>query len=172
MTVLPALAVGVAQQKPSPPATPVAYVSSQRISNETAEGKAGVARMQALQRERATEVRDKQQALETTRRELAAAQGDDRVRLQAQEQQQRGEFERAVAQAQTELQGLQRKISAELTPKVKAVVAETVKGTGIQVVLSGESSVVWAADGLDLTSQVIEKMNAQAAAPPAPGQEP
>lgn len=170
MTALPALVVGVAQQRPAAPGSPVAYVSAQRISNETTEGKAGVARMQALQRERADQVRFKQQALEATRRQLAAAQGADRASLQAQEQQQRGELEKAALQAQADLQGLQRTISTELTPKVKTVVAEIVKDTGIQMVLSGESAVVWAADGLDLTSRVIAKMNAQPAVPPAPGQ--
>jgi len=169
ISVLPALAVGVAQQKAAPQHSPVAYVSAQRISNETTEGKAGVARMQALQRERADQVRFKQQALEATRRQLAAAPAADRASLQAQEQQQRAELEKLAMQSQADLQGLQRTISTELTPKVKAVVAELVKDTGVQMVLSGESAVVWAADGLDLTSRVIEKMNAHPAAPPVPG---
>ena len=39
------------------------------------------------------------------------------------------------------------------------------KGTGVQVVLSADTTVVWAAQGLDLTSPVIERLNAQAAAP-------
>jgi hypothetical protein len=51
MTLAPALAVAALRQ-PSPPRGPVAYIVSQRITNETNEGKAGVARMQALQRER------------------------------------------------------------------------------------------------------------------------
>ena len=81
MTVLPALAVGFAQSRPAQAIGPVAYVSSQRISSETADGKAGIARLQALQRERTTDARTKQQALEATRRQLAAAEGDERVRL-------------------------------------------------------------------------------------------
>lgn len=172
MTVLPALAVGVVQQKPAPLATPVAYVSSQRISNETTDGKAGVARLQAAQRERAAEVRTKQQALDTARKQMAQAPDPvERARLQAQEQTLRGDLERAASQSQADLLTLQRQVSAEVATKVKAAVVEVVRGTGVQLVLNGESSVVWAADGMDLTSQVIEKMNAQAAAPPAPGQE-
>jgi outer membrane protein len=165
MTVLGALAVGLAQPPPAQATGPVAYVSSQRISAETAMGKAGIARIQTMQRERTTDVRTKQQTLEATRRQLAAAQGDERVRLQAQEQQQRTEFERAVAQAQTDIQALQRQVLGELSPKVKSAVEEVVKSTGIQVVLSSDVAVVWAAPGLDLTSRVIEHLNASS--PPA-----
>ena len=167
MSLLPALGVSLARQGPAPAIGPVAFVSSQRISNETVEGKAGIARLQTLQRERRADAQTKQQTLEATRKQLAAAQGDERVRLQAQEQRQRGEFERAVAQSQTDIQALQRQISAELTPKVKAAVEQVVKSTGVQVVLSSDNTVVWAAPALDLTTRVIEQMNASA--PRAPG---
>ena len=69
----PALAAGAFQQRTAPPGGPVAFVVSQRISNETSEGKAGIARMQALQRERTAEARTKQEALQATRRQIARA---------------------------------------------------------------------------------------------------
>jgi len=72
ITVAPALAVGAFQQRPAAPSGPVAFVVSQRISNETSEGKAGIARMQALQRERTAEARTKQEALQATRRQIDA----------------------------------------------------------------------------------------------------
>ena len=87
------------------------------------------------------------------------------MRLQAQEQQQRTDFEKAVNQSQVDLQNLQRQISNDLGIKVKAAIEALVKGTGVQVVLSADTTVVWAAQGLDLTSPVIERLNAQAAAP-------
>jgi len=169
MTALPVLAVGVAQQRPAPPGGPIAHVSSQRISNETSDGKAGIARLQAAQRDRAADVRAKQQALETTRQQITMAADDAaRVRLRADEQRLRTELERAVAQSQTDLQTMQRQVSAEVATKVKAALEEVVKGTGVQVVLNNETAIVWSAPGLDLTSQVIEKMNAQASAPRKP----
>ena len=169
MTAVPLLAVGVTQQRPAPPAGHVAFVSSQRISSETTDGKAGVARLQAAQRDRAADVRTKQQALETTRQQMTLAADDAaRVRLRAEEQRQRTELERAAAQSQADLQAMQRQISAEVATKVKAAVEEVVKGTGVQVVLNGETTIVWSTTGLDLTSQVVENMNAQAAAPRTP----
>ena len=166
ITLGPALAAGAFQKRPAPPGGPVAYVVSQRISTETTEGKAGIARMQALQRERGADARTKQEALQATRRHIDAT-GDsaERTRLQAQEQQQRTDLEKAVSQSQTDLQSLQRQISSEMAVKVKAAIADLVKGTGVQVVLSADTTVVWAAPGLDLTSPVIERLNAQPAAP-------
>ena len=161
-----ALAAGALQQRPAPPSGPVAFVVSQRISNETTEGKAGIARIQALQRERAADARTKQEALQATRRQIDATQDNaERTRLQAQEQQQRTDLEKAVNQSQVDLQNLQRQISNELGAKVKVAIQDLVKGTGVQLVLSADNTVVWAAQGLDLTSPVIERLNAQPAAP-------
>lgn len=169
VTVLGAIAVGLAQPRAVTAPGPVAYVSSQRISNETADGKAGVARLQTMQRERAADVRTRQQALETTRQQMTLAKDDAaRVRLRAEEQQQRTELERAAAQSQADFLSLQRQVSAEVATKVKAAVQEVVRGTEVHLVLNGESSVVWAAPGLDLTSAVIERMNAQPSAPRTP----
>lgn len=156
------------QQRPATPAVTVAYVSAQRISNETAEGRAGLARVQALQRERSDDVRLKQQALEGTRRQLPLAQADAKPRLQAQEQQQRSELERAVSRGQADIQALQRQVSADLLTRVKGVIGEVVKGRGIQVVLNLETAVVWGAPSLDLTDAVIARMNAGAAAQTPP----
>ena len=79
ITVAPALAAGAFQQRPAPPSGPVAFVVSQRISNETTEGKAGIARMQALQRERTADARTKQEALQATRRQIDATAGQRRA---------------------------------------------------------------------------------------------
>ena len=105
--------------------------------------------------------RSRRRVVKSTRPQDSA----ERTRLQAQEQQQRTDLEKAVSQSQVDLQNLQRQISNELGVKVKAAIEDLVKGTGVQVVLSADTTVVWAAQGLDLTSPVIERLNAQAAAP-------
>jgi Skp family chaperone for outer membrane proteins len=158
--------VGVAPQRKASPTGVVAYLSVQRITNETREGKDGLARVQALQRERGDEVRQKQQALEVIRNQLSLAQPEARLRLMSQEQQQRLELERAVARGQADLQSLQRQMNAEMNARVRTVVAEIVKGQDIQVVLNLEAAVVWAAPSIDLTDAVIGRMNATPSAPP------
>ena len=151
----------IAQTAPAIPAeATVVYVSGQRLSNETEIGKEGQTRMQALQRERAEDLRVRQQTLEDTRRALAGATDEaERSRLQLQEQQQQADFARAQVQAQNDVQSLQREIQAELRPAVQAALAELLKGTNVEVVLPLETAVVWAAPGRDVTNAVIERLN-------------
>jgi len=149
-----------AGQAPAPRATSqVAYISGQRILAESRDAKADFARLPALQKERATALRAKQQALEATRQKLAQADGPTRLQLQQQELEQRTDLERSTVQAQTDLQALQRQLDADLKIKVKAVVEELVKGKNIQVVLN-DTTVIWAAPDTDLTTSVIERLNA------------
>jgi len=152
-------------QAAAPRTSQIGYVSAQRILTDSAAGKADVARVQTMQQQRATELRAKQQTLEATRQQLIqASDASARGQLQQQEQQQRIELERASTQAQTDLQALQRQMQVDMQTRVKSVMDDVVKGQNIQVVLNGDTSVVWAAPGLDLTAAVIERMNAQPAA--------
>lgn len=150
------------------PAATMGYVSAQRISAETAEGRAGVARVQAMQRERGADVQAKQNAFAASANELGAATPENRPRLQGVLQQRRSEFEQATIRAQADVQAVQRQVSADMLARVRSVVGEVVKGREIQVVLNLDTAVVWAAPNLDLTSAVIAKMNASPAAKTPP----
>jgi Skp family chaperone for outer membrane proteins len=150
----------VPRSTPTPQAI-IAFVSTQRLSNESTEGKAGVARIQAVQQRNTAAIRSLQQSLEATRQELARTpSGDARVKLQEREFQQRTELERAVVKGQSELQAMQRQVGNELQSRIRAVLDELLKGRDVQVVLQGESVVVWSAPGLDLTNELIERLNA------------
>jgi len=156
--------VAHAQSAAAPPAT-VAFVSGNRISQESDEGKAGQLRVQTLQRERAEQLRTRQQALEALRALIAKApDAASKAPLQQQEAVQRTDLERATAQAQLDLQTLQRQISAEIQPKLRQAIEDVLKGRPITLVLQQETAVVWAAPGLDLTNEVIAAMNKRDAA--------
>jgi Skp family chaperone for outer membrane proteins len=143
------------------------YVSPQRIFVESAEGKAEVAKLQALQQQKATELQTRQKTLQTTRERLAqAADGPERTQLMLQEFQQRADLERANVQAQQELQNLQRQAQAQLQARVNAVFGDLAKAQNLQLVLNSDTGVVWAGPGLDLTSAVIERLNATSASKP------
>jgi Skp family chaperone for outer membrane proteins len=165
VSVLPLLlAVSPVSPRAAVAAGPVATVSAQRIALESTVGKASRARVQALQQERADDVRTKQQALEAIRRQLAqAGDASQRPSLQAQEQTQRAELERAAVKAQMDVQALDRQINAELLGKVRQAVGDVIKGRNIQVVLNADSAVIWAAPDLDLTADVIQRLNSPAA---------
>ena len=146
------------------PSSRIGYVSSQRISAESVDGRAGVARVQALQQQKSAEVRAKQQVLEATRLKLVqATEGAERLPLQLQEQQQRQDLERTITQGQSDIQSLQRQVNAEILAKVKEILDDVLKGRDIQLVLNVETAIVWAAPGLDLTPLVLERLNAKPA---------
>ena len=158
MAALPASA---RQASPLPAGARVAYVSGQRLSAESAEGKAGTARIQALQQAKAADIRARQQAYEAVRMQLTrATDAGARTTLEKEEGQRRAELERAVAQAQADIQSLQRQITNDLMAKVRPILEQLVAGTDVQVVLQSDGPVLWAAPGLDLTLAVLERLNA------------
>jgi Skp family chaperone for outer membrane proteins len=145
----------------------IGYVSMQQVLSETTEAKAAAEQLKATQQQKAGELRARQQALDETRRQLgepaAMFQGK---RLRQQEERQRAELEQATVQAQQEFQTLQLQIQRELRARLKFVLDELSKRHRLEVVLNHDTSVLWAAPGLDLTSAVIERLNATV--PPAP----
>jgi Skp family chaperone for outer membrane proteins len=150
-----------AGQAPAGGKTPqIAYVDTQRVLNESAETKAALARLPALQQERATAIRAKQQLLETTRRQLSqASDAATRSQLQQQEVQQRSDLERSTVQAQVDLQALQRQLNTDMQSRVKAAVEQVVKGQNILVL--NEAAVLWPGPTTDLTAAVIARLNAK-----------
>src|SRR5262245_26858961 len=111
--------VGQAQPVKTPSA--VAFVSTARVLAESTIGRASASRMQTTQTQRTADLRTKQQALESTRQQIAAsADGPARQALLQKEIQERTDFERSTAQFQVDLQSLQREINADLLRRVKA----------------------------------------------------
>jgi Skp family chaperone for outer membrane proteins len=151
--------------------TPIAYVSVQRISSQSNEGKAALKQLEALGQAKAQELRAKQQAVEAVHNQLANAggvfQGSKRAELQKQEEQQRADLQKATQQAQVEVQTLQRQLQEKLGKELNAILSDMANKRSIQIVLNSDSAVVWAPQSGDLTAEVVERMNAAAPAPPA-----
>jgi outer membrane protein len=149
-----------------PPPSPIAYLSVQRIMNESIDAKAGAKRLEELRQTRAKEIGNKQKALEATRLELANAggilAGSRRVRLSAQESQQQKELQELSQQSQNDYINAQRTLQADLRRELNATVGEIAKRKAIRLVLNEDSAVVWASIGTDLTNEVLERLNAAA----------
>jgi Skp family chaperone for outer membrane proteins len=161
LMLVPVEALG--QAATIPPDARIAFVSVQRISTESVPGKAAVSRVQTLQQQRATDVRNKQGSIAALQQQLdRATTSEERAKLSAQVATERTELERMVAQAQADIQNLQREVNNEIRPKVVAVLNELLKGTKIEVVTNSDTTLVWAATGLDLTNAVIARLNATA----------
>jgi outer membrane protein len=164
-----AFTLGAAGQTASRGPTRVAFVSAQRILTESPEARAEVARFQAAQQAKTGDIRIRQQALEATRRKLAAATSPaERATLEKQEREQREGLERAAAQAQTDLQASQRQVQAELHARIRPVVEELAQREGVDLVLNADTAIVWGPTRLDLTAAVLDRLKATSQPAPKP----
>jgi Skp family chaperone for outer membrane proteins len=150
----------IGQAQPARTPSAVAYVSPNRILNESVHGRTEAARLQTLQQQRTTELRGKQQALETTRQQLSTvADAAARQELAQRENAQRTDLERSTVQFQTDLTALQREVNTDMQRRVRTILDELMKTQAYQLVIN-DGSVLWSAPELDLTTAVIGRMNA------------
>jgi outer membrane protein len=154
-----------AAPKPFPEGSKVAFVVLQRIVNESAEGKAASGQIQALQQKKANELNDKQKQLQAIQQKLekegavlsASASGD----LQKQVEKLNVEIQRFTQDAQQEIQDLQNALQAQFQQKIDPILAQVGQEKGLHFIFNGpDSGLVWADLGLDISSEVIKKLDA------------
>jgi len=154
-----------APPRPFPEGSKVAYVVLQRIANESAEGKAATTRIQALQQKKQAELADKQKQLQGAQQKLekessvlsstAAGEVQKLVeRLQV-------EIQRFTQDAQQEVQELQQQLQQEFQVRLEPVLQEIGKEKGLHFIFNGpDAGLVWADAALDISSDVIKKLDA------------
>lgn len=171
-----------AAPKPFPQGAKVAYVVLQRIANESADGRVATTRIQALQQKRATDLNDKNKQLTTLQQKLekegsvmsASSAGD----LQKQIEKITVDVQRFTQDAQAEVQELQQALQQEFQQRLEPVLQQVAQEMGLQFVFNGpDAGLVWADAALDISSEIIRKLDSAkptpAAKPPAtkpPGQ--
>ena len=151
--------------RPFPEGAKVAYVVLQRIANESADGKTATTRIQALQQKKAAELTDKQKQLQTAQQKLekeasvlsSTAAGE----LQKQVEKLQVEIQRFTQDAQAEVQELQQQLQQEFQVRLEPVLQEIGKEKGLHFIFNGpDAGLVWADDALDISSDVIKKLDA------------
>jgi outer membrane protein len=163
----PAAPAAQAAPQPFPEGAKVAYISLQFIASNSAEGKAATGKIQEFTKKKQTELADKQKELEALRNKLL--QGgtvlSDTARNQLEKDIDRMTRELQFAQqdAQAEQQqltaDLQRDFQAALNPILDAVAKEK----NLHIVLNIEDSgAVWVNTGLDLSAEVMKRLDASA----------
>ena len=170
----PAAPAADAQPRPFPEGSKVAYVVLQRIANESADGRIATTRIQALQQKKAAELTDKNKQLATAQQKLekdgpvmsVTAQGD----LQKQIERLTVEVQRFTQDAQAEVQELQQQLQGEFQQRLEPVLQLVAQERGLQFVFNGpDAGLVWADPALDISGDVIRRLDsAKPAAPKAP----
>ena len=151
--------------RPFPEGSKVAYVVLQRIANESAEGKTATTRIQALQQKKAAELTDKQKQLQTAQQKLekeaSVLSSTAASELQKQVEKLQVEIQRFTQDAQAEVQELQQQLQQEFQVKLEPVLQEIGKEKGLHFIFNGpDAGLVWADAALDISSDVIKKLDA------------
>ena len=150
---------------PFPEGAKAAFVVLQRIANESADGKAATAQIQGLQQKKAAELADKQKQLQGIQAKLekeasvmsATAQAD----LAKQAEKLNTEIQRFTQDAQQELTELQEQLRLQFEARVQPVLDEVRQEKGLHFIFNGPDSGLVAADpGLDISLDVIKKLDA------------
>jgi outer membrane protein len=156
--------------RPFPEGAKVAYINIQRIANESAEGKAATAKVQALVQKKQAETNEKNKALQADQQKLASGASvmseASRSELEKKIERQNVELQRLTQDAQQEVQELQQQLQNQFQQKLMPIVQQVASGRGIHVLFSAaDSGIVWADPGLDITADVIKQFDTGNATP-------
>lgn len=149
---------------PFPQGAKVGFVNLQAIAQLSSDGKSAATKVNALAQKKQTEAADKakllqsnQQKLETSGSVMSEAA---RAQLQKDIDRQTLEGQRFEQDAQAELNELQQQLQNEFQNKLMPVLEALSKEKGLQVLFSaGDSGVIWAEPGIDLTLEAVARLD-------------
>jgi outer membrane protein len=166
--------VAVQPPAPFPVGSKVAFFNPQAVFQNSSEGKAAVTRVNALIQKKQTENAEKAKQLQTNQQKLQTSGSvmneAARTQLEKEIERQTKDAERFQQDAQAEINELQQEVQNEFVKKLSPIIDSIASEKGLQIVFNAvESGIAWASPGLDLTSDVIKKLDAaKPAATPKP----
>jgi Skp family chaperone for outer membrane proteins len=172
----PAAPAAAPQAAPAPAAkfpegAKYAFINIQRIASESSEGKASSSRIEALRAKKAAELTEKNKAVEGLQAKQRSSVMSEAAAAQVQKDidKTQVDIQRMTQDAQAELQDLQNELQLDFQRKVGPVIEGVAREKGLQLLFSqADSGLVWADQGLDLTVEVIRRLDAASAASPKP----
>ena len=165
----PAAPAAQAAPAPQPPApfpqgAKLGFVNLQAIAQLSADGKSAATKVNALAQKKQTEAADKAKLLQTNQQKLETSGSvmseAARAQLQKDIERQTVEGQRFEQDAQAELNELQQQLQQEFQTKLMPVLEALSKEKGLQVLFSaGDSGVIWAEPGIDLTLEAVARLD-------------
>ena len=161
----PPVQAAPAAPAPFPAGAKIGYINPQLIFSTSIDGKAGLARIQTLTQKKQGENTARQKALADNQQKLQASGGvmSDAARsaLEKEIEKQNTDMQRFQQDAQAEINELQQEVQNEFVKKLSPIVEQLATEKGLHLVFNAsESGIAWATPGLDLTGEVIKKLDA------------
>jgi Skp family chaperone for outer membrane proteins len=151
---------------PFPAGAKLAFFNPQAVFQNSADGRAAVVRVNALIEKKQKENADKAKLLQGNQQKLQTSGSvmneTARVQLEKEIEKQTKDAERFQQDAQAEITELQQEVQNEFVKKLSPIVDAIAVEKGLQLVLNqAEAGIAWFTPGLDLTGDVIKKLDAQ-----------
>jgi outer membrane protein len=159
--------------KPFPVGAKVAFINPQVIFQQSIDGKAALARVNALIQKKQKEGEDKAKLLQGNQQKLQTSGSvmneAARTQLEREIDREQKEIERFQQDAQAEINELQQEVQSEFLKKVSPVIDQVANEKGVQIVLNADAQIfAWADMGLDLSADIVKKLDAASTKPAAP----
>src|SRR5688500_7705166 len=159
-----------AAPRPFPEGAKIAYIDLQFIATNSVEGKAATAKIQEFTKKKTAELEAKQKALEASRSKLL--QGGTVLSDQARSQMEKDidkmtrELQYAQQDAQSEQKQLTDDLQMDFQTRLNPLIDVVAKEKNLHMVISiADSGAVWADTGLNISSEVMKRLDAQAKTP-------
>jgi Skp family chaperone for outer membrane proteins len=166
-----AAATPVPAQPSGPPAAPalfpadakVAFIDFRRVATTSIAGRLALRMLQELQNKKVSDidVQNKQFQALMTRRDSGVLSGPALAQLSKDMDKLQREIQFAQQNAQAELQQMETELQADLHTRMTPVVADIAKEKGVYAVLTAESGVFYLHPGLDISAEVVRRLDAQ-----------
>jgi outer membrane protein len=160
-----------APPRPFPEGAKIAYINAQFIASNSADGKASTAKINDLTTKKSTAINEKNKALQAAQQKLQSGSllnEAARTQLEKEVEKINVDLQRMQQDAQAEVNELQRDLQQEFEKKLMPIIQQVAQEKGIHMLFSvTDSGIIWADTGLDLSGEVIKRLDAAAAKPPA-----
>jgi Skp family chaperone for outer membrane proteins len=159
--------------KPFPEGAKIAFCSLQEISQNSKAGQAAATQLKALNDKKVKEIEDKQKQIQTNQTLLQSPTLADDKRASLQRDIDRGntELQRMQQDAQAEVQELNNELQQRFLNQVNPIIQQLATEKGLQMIfLREESGLYWSDPALNLSAEIIKRLDAAAPAakPPTP----
>ncbi len=165
----PAPVAAPAPPVPFPAGAKIAFFNPVAVFQNSADGRTAVGRVNALIEKKQKENADKAKLLQGNQQKLQTSGSvmneTARVQLEKEIEKQTKDAERFQQDAQAEINELQQEVQNDFVKKLSPIVTEIAAEKGLQIVFNtSEAGIAWATPGLDLTADVIKKLDTKPAA--------
>jgi outer membrane protein len=155
---------------PFPQGAKIAFVNFQRVIQESTDGKASSARVNTLIAKKQNEGTEKQKQLAANQQKLQTSgsvmSDAARGQLEKEIERQQVEGQRFQQDAQAEVTELTNEMQAEFIKKVTPILQQVATERGLYALFNAQDAgFAWVDPGLDLTTEVIKKLDAVAPKP-------